>query len=289
MPTTASLAASMRSASEAQEKVAENVPLAAEYLEVRDKVFALADSLGIGNEVRQIYHDTAFGVQAGSAAGAGVATLLGGGLAATYSGAVATGAAFGMAAGGLVGAAIGILSSIFGGDDDEEEAKRDKKRAEQKAAYEASVKEYARYLLSPVSLDSLIQENQRYIRPGPGITSGPLFTAQQLAKLYTELKPRLNRTQQAIFALGVERGRVEFGLTKTMFSGPLYRNTYARDVHNQLVVKREAVNRKIAQLGRMLSATRGGMGTRGVSKKEDNTIQWAIGLTLALLGYKLFF
>lgn len=278
MPT--STADAMRSANEAHEELAKNVPIAAEYIELRDKVFAIADDLGIGNQVREIYHDTAFGVKAGTAAGSAAAYVLaGGGVAAAYTGAVAVGAAVGMAAGGIVGAVIGFAASFFSSDDDDEEKAREKQRQANRAAYEASVKAYARYLLSPITLSSLISENEKMIAPHKGVTTGPLYKAQQLTVLYKALRVKLTATEQKLFCLGAERGRITAGLTAPgIFAGPLFRNAYARHIHDQLAMRLKLTNQKMAS---MTSDMR-----RYVLKNQKRgALPWKLALATVAVGY----
>jgi hypothetical protein len=124
------------------------------YLEMRDKVFALADQLGIGQQVRTLYHTTAVGAKLGVAGGSvGAAIASGGALPAMYSGAAATGAAIGMAAGTGVGLVVALFS-LFGGDDsDPQKAAERKARKEERARIDT-------YLASRLNLSGLIKEQQ---------------------------------------------------------------------------------------------------------------------------------
>jgi hypothetical protein len=130
------------------------------YLALRDYVFKLADELGIGEQVRVLYHTTAVaakgGMVGGAAGGAAYAAAeqVGSGagsmVAAQYSGAVGTGAAIGMAAGTVVGLAVALFS-IFS-DDNVKAEERAKRKAERQKAQA--------FLLSRLSLPDLIKEQQ---------------------------------------------------------------------------------------------------------------------------------
>lgn len=106
---------------------AELSPLVAEYTAMRETVFAIADDIGIGSEVRTIYYDVATGARGGQAFGA----ILSSGinpeaiaLNVAAGGGASAGAAVGMSLGTVVGAAVAIVSLLASDDDDEEQAKK---------------------------------------------------------------------------------------------------------------------------------------------------------------------
>lgn len=119
-------------AGEAYEQIAIDlhIPLAAQVVELRRELFGLADDLGVGKEVRAIYHHVALGARVGAPAGAALAVLKstaswGGPTAAAGASAGAfSGMQFGMA----VGLAVAIIS-LFGGDDSDERYRAARERA----------------------------------------------------------------------------------------------------------------------------------------------------------------
>lgn len=212
MPTNTAI--QMRALNEAHEELGRSIPLANEYLEIRDKVFAIADDLGIGEEFRTLYHDAALGSKVGAAAGAGAAAVLGGGaLAAAYSGAAASGMAVGMAAGGLVGAAIavagGFISGLFGGDDDEEakKAAAKKKKAAADAARERAREDWVRWVLTPLTFGNLVSNQQKFAGELHQFAQAKPM-ADKLVTLYQRTRVALNPWQREVFLIDADRGRL---------------------------------------------------------------------------------
>ena len=135
----------------------EKTPLVNEVLTIQQTIFDVADTLGVGAEVRAMVYairgaqyvaTAAQGlglVAAGGGAGAGIAA----------SGVVASIGGFGaVAAAGVVGAVVGILAGVFGSDDTAEYAAAKKKARER---LRASLLE----LLQPLTLQDFAAEQDK--------------------------------------------------------------------------------------------------------------------------------
>lgn len=103
-------------------------PDAKAVVEFLDGVFAVADELGIGQEVRTVFYDTYAGAMGGAVSGAAISTAVGGA-------SLAAGVAAGMAAGGIVGVAVAVFALVFG--DDQEDEKKKARQKRRKARNEA--------------------------------------------------------------------------------------------------------------------------------------------------------
>lgn len=212
------------------EELGRHVPIAAQYLELRDKVFAIADDLGIGKEIRTLYHNMAFGTKAGTAVGVGVAAIASGGAFGSFAaGGAAAGGAMGAMAGAVVGAVVAVFD-LFGSDDDEiAEARRKAK----KAALDA----YEKRLLAPLTLEAMVSEQNAIAKTSRGTLDGPmgpllppgikamatanLARSEALVKLYAEVPKKLRPTDLELFVIGADIGRLEWALSHAPYWPPL--------------------------------------------------------------------
>lgn len=114
---------------EAYEGMGADLPFIKQYVDARRALFLEADKLGIGRELRVIYHSTETGARVTAGLSAQAAVLAASNYGAASSTTLATAAAMGAAAGPIgvgVGVAVGFFSMLFGANDPKEQAERAK-------------------------------------------------------------------------------------------------------------------------------------------------------------------
>jgi hypothetical protein len=123
--------ASVKAGEQYHELAAEVMPIAEGVVEFEQALFSVADELGIGGEVRELYFGAAWGTIIGtSVANLGAAVAVGG----AYATLGAWAATAGLAVGVVAGVAVALVSIFGGGDDSEEKrAKYDKAVAKARA------------------------------------------------------------------------------------------------------------------------------------------------------------
>lgn len=175
----------------AEEAAAYANPELAPWLELRDKVFGIADDMGVGSEVRVLYYSLSTGQRLG-----GALTTVGASLPALSGSAILSIAGTLSSIASLVGLVVGFVG-LFSDDEDET---RDR------------VLGLAKRWTSRLSIDDMIAEQKAYAAfidqlnaaakkvPISGIPSAKVRSnALKLASYYAELKARLSANELALF------------------------------------------------------------------------------------------
>lgn len=179
-------------------------PLITAYVALEKELFDIADDLGIGKEVRLLYHSVSMSARIGSYAGTAVeitATTATGGFVTATTG--ATGAALGMAAGMMGGLVLGIFA-LFGSSDQEE-----KDSAAWKRFKDASLAHY--------NLNDFAKEQRSHAKilritaglPGgnPAKNEGLAQVADKLADLYLKAQKVFTKRSAALLEATANIGR----------------------------------------------------------------------------------
>ena len=196
---------------DAQREVADQIPVVQWFLDIESYMLSIADALGIGPEVRQLYKNAGIGAQIG---GAYAASPVPNAIAAATAGTAFQGLGMWAAAAGVgVGALIGGVLAILDIFDDEDAENAARKEARRKAKAAALAK-----MLARLDLTGLVNEQKdlasraRSMASMMGVflpkgMSNPQIInlqkqagfADKLAKLFSEVGKKLNANEMKVF------------------------------------------------------------------------------------------